>query len=219
VNTPNAPESGEPLPLPPDLQGDFKGLLIRLRESIIPEIHYLDDEEVQLVIRMADYRQKVPLNIVRIGAMLFIFAATIFLLTRWFLPLPSNVANNVQMITGVLGIVLLFLIFNEVQDLLLYEQWQFILTDKRIILITPEPDRHGFADAIYLKRDKIQVLDTNWSSSPLWGAFQAFKGTRDVMLSLSGYEFQEEGAKVKGGLRFPDVSPEDIRRLEILIFN
>jgi len=38
------------------------------------------------------------------------------------------------------------------------------------------------------------------------------------MLSMSGYEFQEQGAKVKGGLRFPDVTPDNIQRLEALIF-
>jgi len=112
----------------------------------------------------------------------------------------------------------LYLFGYGLQTLLLYEQWQFILTDKRIILITPDPSRRGFADAIYLKQGKIQVLDTNWSSSPFWGIFQAVKGSRDVMLSMSGYEFQETGAKVKGGLRFPDVTPDNIRRLEALIF-
>ncbi|MGC9393971.1 MAG: hypothetical protein ACP5J4_03870, partial [Anaerolineae bacterium] len=96
--------------------------------------------------------------------------------------------------------------------------WQFIVTDKRIILITPHPQRRGFADVIYLKGGKIQVLDTNFSKSPLWGLFQMIYGTRDVMLSMSGYEFLETGAQVKGGLRFPDVTPEDIRRLEELIF-
>jgi len=43
-------------------------------------------------------------------------------------------------------------------------------------------------------------------------------GARDVILSLTGYEFKPEGAEVKGGLRFPDVMPEDIVKLEEIIF-
>jgi hypothetical protein len=39
-----------------------------------------------------------------------------------------------------------------------------------------------------------------------------------VMLSMGGYEFKEEGAKVKSGLRFPDIMPEDIIKLEEQIF-
>jgi hypothetical protein len=39
-----------------------------------------------------------------------------------------------------------------------------------------------------------------------------------VILSLTGYEFKPEGADVKGGLRFPAVMPEDIAKLEEIIF-
>lgn len=62
------------------------------------------------------------------------------------------------------------------------------------------------------------MVDTGWSPHPIWGFFQAMTGARDVILSLAGYEFKPEGAEVKGGLRFPDVMPEDIARLEEIVF-
>ena len=127
--------------------------------------------------------------------------------------------DAIQLVSAIIVIVALFFLFTSAQEWLNYNQWHFIVTNKRIILITPHPQRRGFADAIYLKGGKIQALDTNFSKSPLWGLFQMIQGTRDVMLSMSGYEFQETGAQVKGGLRFPDVRPEDIRRLEELIFS
>ena len=126
--------------------------------------------------------------------------------------------ETTELLASTAVVLALFLIFQAAQEWLNYNQWQFIVTNKRFILITPHPQRRGFADVIYLKGGKIQVLDTNFSKNPLWGMFQMIQGTRDVMLSMSGYEFQETGAQVKGGLRFPDVKPEDIRRLEELIF-
>jgi len=185
----------------------------RLSQSVLPDVHYLDGEILRLTIRMAPYRKNVPRLFTRVGGLLLLISLVLTGLS--FLP---GWPPSARFWFGALVIFGLYLFGYGLQSLLLYEQWQFILTDKRIILITPDPSRRGFADAIYLKQGKIQVLDTNWSSSPFWGMFQAVKGSRDVMLSMSGYEFQETGAKVKGGLRFPDVTPDNIRRLEALIF-
>ena len=192
---------------------DFLANLTRpFLESFLPKPHYLKDEEIQQTIHMATYRAIVPKWMGISGVCLFAPALIIFLF--------ATVAETetLQLIAGLLGLAGLMLGFKGIQDLLLYEQWKFIVTNKRFILITPDPNRKGFADAIYLKAGKIQVLDTNLSKNPLWGFFQLTRGTRDVMLSMSGYEFQETGAQVKGGLRFPDVTPEDIRHLEELIF-
>ena len=181
-------------------------------ESFLPKPHYLEGEEVQQVIGMANYRANVPKLLGALGAILLIPSLILF-----------GVASLVQestleLASAIIVVAALFLLFESAQQWLNYNQWQFIVTNKRFILVTPHPQRRGFADVIYLKGGKIQVLDTNFSKSPLWGLFQMIQGTRDVMLSMSGYEFLETGAQVKGGLRFPDVSPEDILKLEQLIF-
>lgn len=208
-----------------------------IMESFIPDPHFLEDETVQKEIRMAPYRIQIARFCGVIGIILFVPALIVFLVLsiprpNATIPTPDSETVTEQIvdlgeqqktksgniIAGVITITGLFLIAEAANEWLTYEQWQFILTNKRIILVTPDPDRKGFADAIYLKRGKIQVLDTNFSRNPMWGFVQILSGSRDVMLSMGGYEFLEQGAKVKGGLRFPDVSPEDINELEILIF-
>ncbi len=199
--------------LPKDLRTGLAGLWGRLSQSVLPDVHYLEGEILKLTIRMAPYRRNVPRLFARVGGLIFLVGLVLTGVS--FLP---GLNPQMRLWFGMVTLIGLFLLVYGLESLLLYEQWQFILTDKRIILITPDPDRRGFADVIYLKQGKIQVLDTNWSGNAFWGLFQAVKGSRDVMLSMSGYEFQEQGAKVKGGLRFPDVMPDNIRRLEALIF-
>jgi hypothetical protein len=162
---------------------------------------------------MAPYRKHIPVYMVYGGIAGFLLSWA-----AYFTGQRIQWSATYQLITGLLILAFLYLAAKGGEDWLLYEQWQFILTNKRLILVTPDPNHRGFADAIYLQKNKIQVLDTNWSKSPLWGLFQATQGSRDVMLSMSGYEFKEEGAQVKGGLRFPDVLPEDISKLEAQIF-
>lgn len=199
--------------IPQSLQKGLQGLLYRLRESVVPEIRYLEGETKELVIRMAPYRRKLPIYLMYGGGILFLISLGFYLAAS-----SLEWSSTIKLVTGASALATLYATAKGGEELLLYEQWQFILTDKRIILVTPDPSRRGFADAIYLKQGKIQVLDTNWSRRPLWGLFQATQGSRDVMLSMSGYEFKEEGAQVKGGLRFPDVLPEDVSKLEKLIF-
>jgi hypothetical protein len=190
----------------------FQRVINPFLESFLPKPHYLEGEEVQQVIGMASYRAKVPKVLGIFGVLILIPGLVLFG--------TASIAQTetVQLLASTFVIIALFFLFESAQEWLNYNQWQFIVTNKRFILITPHPQRHAFADVIYLKGGKIQVLDTNFSKSPLWGLFQVLQGTRDVMLSMSGYEFYETGAQVKGGLRFPDVRPEDIRRLEELIF-
>ncbi|MBN2393211.1 MAG: hypothetical protein JXR84_20945 [Anaerolineae bacterium] len=191
----------------------FRRIIKPFLESFFPKPHYLEDEVVQQVIRMANYRAEVP-RLLGIAGIIILVPGLILLGAA-----SLAQADAIQLVSAIMVIVALFFLFIAAQEWLNYNQWHFIVTNKRIILITPHPQRRGFADAIYLKGGKIQVLDTNFSKSPLWGLFQMIQGTRDVMLSMSGYEFLETGAQVKGGLRFPDVKPDDIRRLEELIFS
>jgi len=207
------PEEIEEKNLPKGLQTGLVGLVYRLRESILPEVHYLEGETQQLTVMMADYRRSAPVKMVIAVGVLLLVSAVVLVLS-----LINQWSISVRTVSGGMVLLSIWAVLELLEDLLLYKQWQFIVTDKRIILVTPAPGARLLADAIYLKRGKIQVLDTNWSRSPLWGFFQAITGARDVMLSMGGYEFKEEGAQVKGGLRFPDVMPNDIILLEQLIF-
>lgn len=190
-----------------------KPLLRPLAEGVLPPLRLLPDEKIDLEIRMANYRLQAVQYLANFCAVMLLVAATAAIAT-WVMDWPSVVYIAAAVVIGlsVVGIL------ESWRHMLLHEQWRFILTNKRIIIITPDPKKHGLADAIYLKSGKIQVIDTNWSHSPLWGLFQATTGAKDVVLSLSGYEFKAEGAEVKGGLLFPDVMPQDIARLEELIF-
>lgn len=184
-----------------------------LMEGVLPTPRLLQGETVQLEIRMAPYRLRIALALFRAALALTAFLILVFILTA-VLRVPALVRGGV----GFLVVISIYGIIITIRQLLLYYQWRFILTNKRLIIIAPDARRRGFADLVYLKGGKIQVLDTAWSSSPLWGFYQAMTGARDVILSLTGYEFKPEGAEVKGGLRFPDVMPEDIIRMEELIF-
>ncbi len=199
--------------LPKGLQGGLRGLIYRLSESVFPEIHYLEGETKEIVIRMAEYRINVPSRLAVLSGIGLVFGAVLAFLS-WRLPWPISLRT---IFTG-FALGMAWVLAHALEDLLLYEQWQFIVTDKRIILVTPDPEQRWLADAIYLKGGSIKVLDTNWSKRPFWGVFQASTGARDVTLSMGGYEFKEEGAKVKAGLRFPDMMPGDIIALEKLIF-
>ncbi len=205
-------QQADAAPIPRTLQKGIKGAWWRILDSILPEIHYLEGETPQLEIRMAPYRWNIPMWILRISIGVLILSLVLAVVAHY---IWSSTAMYTFLAVAMLAVGMIFI---QLENLLLYEQWRFILTDKRIILVTPDPDRKGFADAIYLKRGKIQVLDTNWSKHPFWGLLQAIDGSRDVMLSMSGYEFKEQGAQVKGGLRFPDITPDDVLKLEQLIF-
>lgn len=184
-----------------------------LLESLLPPIRLLKDERVQVEIRMAPYRVWAARRLMVLALILL------------FLGLPVAVVVSaldspllIQLLSWLVIFLALTLISWSFQNMVLYEQWRFIVTDKRIIITAPDPNRAWVADAVYLKGGKIQVVDTAWSPHFVWGFFQAMTGARDVILSLAGYEFKPEGAEVKGGLRFPDVLPEDIARLEEIVF-
>ena len=194
------------------LSATFEHVFRPFMDSFLPQPHYLKDEEVELEIRMAYYRKRVPQMLAWLSALLFLVAILGLAIT------VVTHSDSLQMMSAALLLLGLLILFESVRGMLFYEQWRFILTNKRLILVTPDPDREGFADAIYLGRKSIKVLDTNFTTNPMWGFFQITRGSRDVMLSPSGYEFREKGAKVKGGLRFPDVMPEDIEKLKELIF-
>lgn len=197
-----------------------------LGENFLPKEPTFDGEEIQKVIQMAPYRASVPRYFTFLGFLLLVVAIAGFAVVSFsrlggmteLTPEQVQVLDNIEMVGWALTIAALLLFFKATQSALAYQQWKFIITDKRIIITTPDPDRKWFADSLYLKSDTLKVLDTNYSTDPIWVIFQTIHGSRDVMLSASAYAFMENGAKVRDALRFPDMMPEDIKELEKLIF-
>lgn len=208
-----------PFAPPPSLVQRLFARLCRIRflrpllESILPPVRLLKDEKVQVEIRMAPYRVWAAR---RLGVIALVLLFPTLPLAIAVLALRSHLL--IQLLAWLVVVLSLMTLSWSFKNLVLYEQWRFIVTDKRIIITAPDARRAWVADAIYLKGGKIQVVDTSWSPHPVWGFFQAMTGARDVILSLAGYEFRPEGAEVKGGLRFPDILPEDIARLEEIVF-
>ena len=67
---------------------------------------------------------------------------------------------------------------------------------------------------VYLCLTKLRTVTQNqW-----WRIWQLFTGARDLVISISGYEFKPDAAEVKGGLVIPDVMPEDVSKLEEIVF-
>ncbi len=208
-----------PFAPPPSLVQRLFARLSRFRflrpllESVLPPIRLLKDEKVKVEIRMAPYRVWAARRLM-VMALILLFLALPLAIAVMALRGPLLI----QLLTWLIVSLSLMAVSWSFRNMVLYEQWRFIVTDKRIIITAPDSRRAWVADAIYLKGGKIQVVDTSWSPHPVWGFFQAMTGARDVILSLAGYEFKPEGAEVKGGLRFPDIMPEDIARLEEIVF-
>ncbi len=192
----------------------FKRKIAMFRQSVFPEPTYIEGEEVKQTIHMATYRATIPRVLGVLGAVFLGVALPLFV----FVSVAGS--SNGRMVAGGVLLLALYTLYKASQTWVTYHQWKFIITDRRVIITTPDPDHAMFADIIYLQtqNNNIKVLDANFSENPAWRMLQIASGARDVMLSMGGYEFTETGAKVKGGLRFPDVPLEDIKRLEQLFF-
>ncbi len=197
-----------------------------LEENFLPKDPTFVGEEIQKVIQMAPYRANVPKYFTFLGFLLLVIAIAGFAFLSFnnaggateLTTERARVLENIEMLAWAMVIAALLLFGKATQSALAYQQWKFIITDKRVIITTPDPDRKWFADSLYIKSDTLKVLDTNYSKDPVWVIFQTIHGSRDVMLSASAYAFMENGAKVRDALRFPDMMPEDIKELERLIF-
>jgi len=172
ANPPSANPTKSPTPtaVPKDLRTGLAGLWGRISEGVLPEVHYLDGEILKLTIRMAPYRRDVPRLFVRIGAVFLLVALVLIGMSFLFIWLVSA-----RLWFSALALGSLSLLGYGLQSLLLYEQWQFILTDKRIILITPDPERRGFADAIYLKQARFRCWTPTGLPALFGGCFKRSK--------------------------------------------
>ncbi|MGC9395555.1 MAG: hypothetical protein ACP5J4_11940, partial [Anaerolineae bacterium] len=111
----------------------FRRIMAPFLESFFPKPRYLEGEVVQQVIGMASYRAKVPRMLGIAGVILLIPGLLLFG--------AASLAqvDTIQIVSAIVVIIALFFLFESAQEWLNYNQWQFIVTDKRIILITPHP--------------------------------------------------------------------------------
>lgn len=187
---------------------------------VLPRPKLLRNEEILLEIHQAWYRYAVPAFILRNWWAILILTGIVMLVlnfvTRGNTPNASNPLTLFIIILVLLVPILLFVWAFE--DLLHYNQWRLFVTNRRTILYVPDPRSWLLLDSVRLQAGKIQVIDTSFSSNLWWGLFQSWFSARDLVISLSGYEFKPHTAEVKGGLIFPDVTLEDIMKLEEIVF-
>ena len=193
-----------------------RNIRLNLENNFLPE-NPLDrpmpGEEVLLEIRMADYRDLVShfvldffyqvLALFVIATLLLFGVAVLAGFTPWLALIP---------LLGFIGLFT-YAVYERVE----YTQWRLVKTNARLVISLPQHNAWPLVDNIELK-GMPNVVDTNWSKSPLWRLFQAVTGARDVYISLVGYQFQEGSARVVGALVIPDIMPNDIYELKRQIF-
>jgi hypothetical protein len=179
------------------------------------EERLLPNEEPQLEIRLAWYRDIV-------GRLIFdhfrkILGATLVIVVILLIVMVATAAFNWYFALTPF-VLLLALAGYAVKERIEYNQWRLLKTNARLIISIPQPGSLFLVDNIELK-GLPQVVDTNWSKSPLWRLFQFFTGARDLYLSLAAYRFVEGTARVGDALIIPDVMPDQVFALRRLIFS
>jgi hypothetical protein len=179
------------------------------------EERLLPNEEPQLEIRLAWYRDIV-------GRLIFdhfrkILGATLVIVVILLIVMVATAAFK-WYFAFTPFVLLLALAGYAVKERIEYNQWRLLKTNARLIISIPQPGSLFLVDNIELK-GLPQVVDTNWSKSPLWRLFQFFTGARDLYLSLAAYRFVEGTARVGDALIIPDVMPDQVFALRRLIFS
>ena len=193
-------------------------LLQRLKRdivlSIIPTLDLLEGEVIRLDIHQAPYRDVVPRRI-------FGFWWAILLATSALTLLIGYAAQQVggPFALGLFVWVIPILVFAwAAEERIHYQQWRLVITNWRTIMFMPTPRSHWLVDDVRLQAGRIQVVDVNYSPSRWWRLFQIATGARDLVISISGYGFKTNTAEVRDGLIIPDVMPEDVKKLEEIVF-
>jgi hypothetical protein len=185
-----------------------------LKSSVLPRLDLLEGEAVKLDIHQAYYRYAVPLWLWEHRVLILILTTILgILIGVW------SVRSGASWMFGFAAFLIPLVLFVwVVEEFVHYKQWRLVLTNWRTILYMPAAKSRWLVDDIRLQAGKIQVVDVNFSSNPWWRMFQIFTGSRDLIISISGYGFKANSAEVKDGLIIPDVGPDDIKKLEELVF-
>ncbi len=207
----------EPLPARPNrlVHKLWLRLPYKYRQNFEPEvlergINLLSDEEKQLEIRLAWYREVVSKIMLGYFKWLLLFTVLLtigtFILTRntFYTTLPS--------------LIFLFFLLEGIREYIEYHQWRLVKTNKRLIISLPQKNSWPLVDNIEMG-DLPKIIDTNWSNNWFWKIMQFFTGARDIHLSLTAFQFDVNSARVKDALIIPDIMPADIQMLKELVFS
>jgi len=192
----------------------LRAVLDALTTYVLPRPKLLRNEEILLEIHQAWYRHTLPMWILSHWWLIFIVTG-LLMLAVVFITLRAELSPWMAMLLLILPITMFLWAAEEV---LRFKQWRLLITNRRTIIYVPDPRSWLLVDSARLQAGKIQVIDTSFSTNPWWGLLQSVTGARDLIISMSGYEFKPNSAEVKGGLIFPDVMQEDINALEEIVF-
>lgn len=95
-----------------------------------------------------------------------------------------------------------------------YLKWRMVVTDRRLIFSTPQPNNWLLSDHIEIK-GQPKVIDDNWSKDQLWRNLQIITRSRDLTISPLGLQF--DGGQVRDGLVMPDVDLDHIEEFKQLV--
>ena len=185
-----------------------------ITEDVVPRPRLLRDEEIQIEIRQAWYRQAVPMTILRYWFLILAIAEILGMALGYLL----YQLDGLLIVGGIVFLLFLALVTQAAQERLRYKQWLLLVTNRRTIVYMPVPKSRFLVDNVRLQAGKIQVVDVSLSPNQWWRIWQLLTGARDLVISISGYEFKPDAAEVKGGLVIPDVMLEDVSRLEEIVF-
>ena len=185
-----------------------------ITEDVVPRPRLLRDEEIQIEIRQAWYRQAVPMTILRYWFLILAVAEILGMALGYLL----YQLDGLLIVGGIVFLLFLALVTQAAQERLRYKQWLLLVTNRRTIVYMPVPKSRFLGDNVRLQAGKIQVVDVSLSPNQWWRIWQLLTGARDLVISISGYEFKPDAAEVKGGLVIPDVMLEDVSRLEEIVF-
>ncbi|MCI0399044.1 MAG: hypothetical protein L0332_04965 [Chloroflexi bacterium] len=193
-----------------------RDIRLNLEHNFLPEDPLdrpLPGERVQLVIRMALYRDLIG-HIYFHHFRLVLFITLVLCALMALVVLFSGLSPLIILIPLALLILVGALAFKERIE---YIQRQLIKTNARLIISIPQHGAFPLVDNIEIKGVPT-VLDTNWSRNPLWRIFQAATGARDLYISLTAYQFVEGAARVRDALIMPDIMPNEVFELKKLVF-
>ncbi len=185
-----------------------------ITEDILPRPRLLRDEEIQIEIRQAWYRQAVPIIILRYWFLILAVAEILGMGLGYVL----YRLDGLLIVGGIALLLFLALVTQAAQERLRYKQWLLLVTNRRTLVYMPVPRSRFLVDNVRLQAGKIQVVDISLSPNQWWRIWQLLAGARDLVISISGYEFKPDAAEVKGGLVIPDVMLEDVSKLEEIVF-
>ena len=190
----------------------WKRLPEKYRYNVEPEdinLTLLPGEVPQLEIHLAWYRDLLPLFVFGNFGLLLILTVMIAAILY--------ISFNILLLMLIPVVFLIFASIEAFREFIDYNQWRLIKTNTRIIISLPQQNAWPLVDHIELGT-KPQVIDTNWSTNPVWRIFQFFTGARDVYISLAAFKFEEGAAVVKDALIMPDVMPDDVFELKKYVF-